>query len=165
MESREKRLSHRVIEPLSHCLPMARWPDRSITQSPRRRGFTMIEIIVVVIIIAVLAALIGPRFFGEVGKAKTAVAQQKLKVIEQAVEKFYYEHNRFPANLNELVERPSDVPEDQWNPMLKAKDLTDPWGRPFNYQYPGQHDKFDLSSSGADGQEGGTGEDADVHNW
>src|SRR5437868_5777084 len=75
-----------------------------VSLSPRRRrGFTMIEIIVVVIIIAVLAALIGPRFFGEVGKAKSAVAQQKLKVIEQAVEKFYYEHNRFPTSLNELV--------------------------------------------------------------
>src|SRR5258708_6007677 len=88
-----------------------------------RRGFTMVEIIVVVIVIAVLAALIGPRFFGEVGKAKSAVAQQKLKVIEQAVEKFYYEHNRFPTSLNDLVERPSDVAEADWNPMLKAKDL------------------------------------------
>jgi len=136
-----------------------------VRQSSRRRAFTMIEIIVVVIIIAVLAALIGPRFFGEVGKAKTAVAHQKLKVIEQAVEKFYYEHNRFPSTLNELVERPSDVPDGEWNPMLKAKDLADPWGRPFNYVYPGQHDKFDLSSGGADGQEGGSGEDADVHNW
>src|SRR5437763_13062362 len=97
----------------------------------RGRGFTMIEIIVVVIVIAVLAALIGPRFFGEVGKAKSAVAQQKLKVIEQAVEKFYYEHNRFPTALNDLVERPSDVAEADWNPMLKAKDLQDPWGRPF----------------------------------
>src|SRR5438045_2569889 len=126
-------LSHRVIGPSSHCFSMARWLDRSMTQSracpraSRRSAFTMIEIIVVVIIIAVLAALIGPRFFGEVGKAKSAVAQQKLKVIEQAVEKFYYEHNRFPSTLNELVERPSDVPEDQWNPMLKPKDLTDPW--------------------------------------
>src|SRR5689334_19069780 len=68
----------------------------TLSRRSRRHAFTMIEIIVVVIIIAVLAALIGPRFFGEVGKAKTAVATQKLKVIEQAVEKFYYEHNRFP---------------------------------------------------------------------
>src|SRR5436305_11589411 len=91
-----------------------------LSRTRRRSGFTMIEIIVVVIIIAVLAALIGPRFFGEVGKAKTAVATQKLKVIEQAVEKFYYEHNRFPTNLNELVERPSDVPETEGKPMLQA---------------------------------------------
>lgn len=128
-------------------------------------AFTMVEIIVVVIIIAVLAMLIGPRFFSEIGKAKNSVAQQKLKVIEQAVEKFYYEHNRFPATLSELVDRPADVTEADWNPMIKAKDLADPWGRPFNYQYPGQHDKFDLSCLGADGQEGGTGEDSDVHNW
>src|SRR5438477_4343666 len=98
-----------------------------------RRAFTMIEIIVVVIIIAVLAALIGPRFFSEVGKAKSAVAQQKLKVIEQAVEKFYYEHNRFPTSLNELVVKPADVGDAEWNPMLKPKDLIDPWGRPFGY--------------------------------
>ena len=138
-----------------------------MTKQPKRvrRGFTMIEIIVVVIIIAVLAALIGPRFFGEVGKAKSAVAQQKLKVIEQAVEKFYYEHNRFPSSLNELVVKPSDVADAEWNPMLKPKDLTDPWGRPFGYQFPGSHDKFDLYSLGADGADGGTGEDADVHNW
>lgn len=125
----------------------------------------MVEIIVVVIIIAVLAALIAPRFFGEVGKAKNAVAQQKLKVIEQAVEKFYYEHNRFPTDLKELVERPADVAETDWNPMIKSKDLLDPWGREFLYQCPGQYDKFDLQCLGADGREGGTGEDADVHNW
>ncbi len=140
--------------------------DRSFHPQWRDRyAFTMIEIIVVVIIIAVLAALIGPRFFGEVGKAKSAVAQQKVKVIEQAVEKFYYEHNRFPSGLNELVDRPADVPETSWNPMFKAKDLVDPWGKPFQYQYPGQHDKFDIYSLGADGTEGGSGEDADVHNW
>jgi general secretion pathway protein G len=131
----------------------------------RRSAFTLVEIIVVVIILALLAALISPRLFGEVGKAKSAVAPQKLKVIEQAVEKFYYEHNRFPASLSELVEKPADVQDADWNPMIKAKDLTDPWGRPFNYQYPGQHDKYDLFSLGADGQEGGSGEDADVHNW
>ncbi len=139
-----------------------RGTDRRIV---RRRAFTMVEIIVVVIIIAVLATLIGQRFFGEVGKAKNAVAQQKVKVIEQAVEKFYYEYNRFPANLGELVERPSDVPEGSWNPVFKAKDLIDPWGRPLNYRFPGQHDKFDLYSLGADGQEGGSGDNADVCNW
>jgi general secretion pathway protein G len=125
----------------------------------------MVEILVVVIIIAVLAALIAPKFFGEVGKAKSAVAQQKLATIEQAVEKFYYEHGRFPASLDELVTRPSDIAEDKWSPMVKTKDLNDPWGKPFAYRYPGEHFKFDLYSFGADGQEGGTADDADVHNW
>ena len=127
------------------------------------RAFTMVEIIVVVIVIAVLAALIAPRFFGQVGKAKTAVAQQKLGVIGQAVEKFYYDTGRFPRSLDELVSKPADVPEDKWDPSLKAKDLNDPWGRPFVYRDPGTN--YQLSSLGADGQEGGAGEDADVKNW
>jgi general secretion pathway protein G len=132
----------------------------------RRPGFPMVEIIVVVICIAVLAALIAPKFFGQVGKTKHAVAQQKLAVIEQAVEKFYYDHERFPASLDELVNKPADVSEDNWSPMLKAKDLVDPWGRPFEYQCPGQHgQKFDLYCLGADGQEGGTVENEDIHNW
>ena len=99
-----------------------------------------------------------------VGKSKTAVAQQKVKLIEQAVEKFAYEHERFPANLNELVEKPSDVTDANWDPMLKAKDLLDPWGHPFVYQYPGQHDKFDIYSLG-EGREGASGEDSGIHNW
>jgi general secretion pathway protein G len=123
----------------------------------------MVEIIVVVIVIAVLAALIAPRFFGQVGKAKNAVAQQKLAVIEQAIDKFYYESGRFPRELRELVDKPADVPDEKWDPSLKAKDLQDPWGRPYQYRDPGT--KYQLLSLGADGQEGGSGEDADIKNW
>jgi general secretion pathway protein G len=120
------------------------------------------EIIVVVIIIAVLAALIAPKFFGQIGKAKSAVARQKLVEIEGAIDRFFYEHDRFPRTLVELVQRPSDIAEDQWNPSLKAKDLTDPWGRPFEYRNPGS--KYELICFGADGQEGGSGENADIRN-
>ncbi len=134
-------------------------------QHGRGRGFTIVEIIVVVICIAILAALIAPKFFGQVGKTRHAVAQQKLAVIEQAVEKFYYDYGRFPAALDELANKPADIEDDKWDPMLKAKDLTDPWGRAFEYQCPGQHGRFDLYTLGADGQEGGTGENEDVHNW
>ena len=138
---------------------------RNLRRRRTRPAFTMVEIIVVVIIIAVLAALIVPRFFGEVGKAKQAVAKQQIATLGTAVEKFYYEHNRFPASLDELVNKPADVDAANWNPMVRPKDLIDPWGRPYLYKCPGSHDKYDLYSLGADGREGGTGDDADVHNW
>ena len=131
-----------------------------------RHGFTLIEVLVVVIIIGVLAAMIVPQFFGRVGQAKQSVAKQKLASIEQAVEMFKYDYGRFPRDLTELVQRPSDIEPDKWNaPSLKEKDLTDPWGNEFVYEYPGEHGVFDLYSHGADGQRGGENENADVTNW
>jgi general secretion pathway protein G len=126
----------------------------------------MVEIIVVVIIIAALAGLILPRFFGRVGSAKQSVAKQKLSEIEKAVDMFSYDYGRLPISLDELVSRPSDVSEDKWNPpSLRSKDLVDPWGREFLYQQPGEHGTYDLMSYGADGQPGGEKENADVVNW
>lgn len=147
---------------------MQRWksslePSRLRRRGYGSRGFTMVEIIVVVIVIAVLAALIAPRFFGQVGKAKSAVAQANLGTIEAAIDNFYYTTGRFPRELRELVEKPADVPEEKWEARLKSKDLQDPWGRPYQYRDPGT--KYQLFSLGADGQEGGSGEDADVKNW
>ena len=132
----------------------------------RREGFTIVEIMVVVIIISVLAALIAPRFFGRIGEAKQSAAKQQLSEIEKAVDMFHYDYGRFPTILDELVSRPSDIAEEDWKvPTLKAKNLTDPWGRPFQYRVPGDHEPVDIYSYGADGQEGGTGDNADVVNW
>jgi general secretion pathway protein G len=126
----------------------------------------MVEIIVVVIIIAVLATMIVPKFFGRVGAAKQSAARQKLIEIEKAVDTFRYDYERFPTSLDELVGRPADISSEKWqDPSLKPKDLIDPWGREFQYRCPGQHGKFDLYCLGADGAEGGEGEDADIVNW
>ncbi|KPK82650.1 MAG: hypothetical protein AMJ81_09680 [Phycisphaerae bacterium SM23_33] len=134
--------------------------------SRRGGGFTIVEILVVVIIIGVLAALIAPKFFGRVGAAKQSVAKQKLAVIEEAVDMFRYDYGRFPESLEELVTRPSDVPEEKWHlPAIKQKDLLDPWERAFVYKCPGDHGAFDLYSLGADAQAGGEGENADIVNW
>ena len=140
---------------------------RNKTARKRRGGgFTIVEIIVVVVIIAVLATMIMPKLMGRVGKAKHGVAIQKLVEIEKAVEMFYYDYDRLPETLEELVVRPADIDESKWDdPSIKAKDLMDPWGREFIFKKPGDHGKYDIYSLGADGLEGGEKDNEDIHNW
>ena len=136
-------------------------------QSRRRGGFTIVEVLVVVIIIAALASLIVPRFFGRVGQANQSVARNAIGQIEVAIEMFSADYGRLPETLDELVSRPSDITAEDWqSPSLRAKDLLDPWNRPYEYTLPGEHDSaYDLFSLGADGQTGGEKENADVCNW
>ena len=132
----------------------------------KRAGFTIVEIMVVVIIIALLATLILPRLVGRIGTAKQGVARSKLAEIEKAVETFAIVYGRYPANIDELVSQPSDIPEGKWNTPMKSKELIDPWGLQFIYKYPGDHEgAFDLYSLGADGEVGGVKENEDVTNW
>ena len=131
-----------------------------------RSGFTLIEALVIVIIIGVLVGLVVPRLFSNVSRAKKNVAKQKMANIEQAIELFRVDYERFPQSLAELVTRPSDIDAEIWNePSLKLKDLKDPWGNPFVYRFPGTHDVYDLISLGADAQEGGEDENADITNF
>lgn len=139
---------------------------RNRRSNRRARGFTIVEIMVVVIIIAVLGAMIVPRFFGRIGTSKQSVAASNLVEIEKAIDMFAYEYGRMPQTLDELVNRPSDISEDKWSqPTLKQKDLLDPWERPFLYKQPGDHGAYDLYSLGADNAVGGEKENADVTNW
>ena len=131
-----------------------------------RRGFTIVEILVVVVIIGVLATLILPTIVGRVGQTRQAVATAKLPNIETAISLFRQDYDRWPIKLDEIVNRPADIDEAKWNqPTLRAKDLLDPWGRQFLYREPGEHGAFDLYSLGKDGQQGGEKENADVTNW
>ena len=131
-----------------------------------RRGFTIVEILVVVVIIGVLATLIVPSFIGRMGEARRAVAAAKLPNIETAIALFRQDYDRWPVNLDEIVNRPADIDEAKWNqPTLRAKDLLDPWNRQFLYREPGEHGAFDLYSLGKDGQQGGEKDNADVTNW
>ncbi len=131
-----------------------------------RRAFTIVEVLVVVIIIAVLATMIVPRFLGRVAQTKQAVAKTKLHEIEKAVELFSYDYGRWPVQLDELVNRPADIDEAKWNPpTIRAKDLLDPWGGEFLYRQPGEHEIYDIYTLGKDGQEGGEDEDSDIGNW
>ena len=136
------------------------------TRKRNRRAFTLIEILVVIVIIAVLAGAIAPTLLRHIGEAKTNVAKSNISSIESAINIFSITYDRMPNTLEELVTRPADIDEANWAvPTLRAKDLIDPWGRPFLYKQPGDRGPFDVYSLGKDGQEGGEGDNADIGNW
>ena len=134
-----------------------------------RRAFTLIELLVVVTILGILVALVLPRVVGRIGGAKQAVAKSNLKALEMQLLAFQVDCGRFPTNQEgvwALVRPPSDVSEKWQGPYVKEKEILDPWDEEYHYRYPGlENADFDLFSLGADKQEGGEGEDADIGNW
>lgn len=131
-------------------------------------GFTLLELLVVLGIIALLAALIAPQVIRYLSDARSKTAEAQLKNIESSIELYYLDNGAYPAGesgLMALVEAPANVPG--WRgPYLKKREaLVDPWGKPYAYRSPGEHGKFDLFTFGRDGKEGGTGEDKDIVNW
>ena len=141
-----------------------------ITQSARRRvskGFTLLELLVVMVIIGLLAGLVAPRYFAQVGKSQTKVAKAQIDSLEKALDQYRLDVGRYPSTeegLQALVAAPSG--EANWaGPYLRKGIPPDPWGRPYVYAQPGTHGDYDLQSYGKDGREGGTGEDADIVNW
>jgi general secretion pathway protein G len=137
--------------------------------SRRAAGFTMIEIMVVVIIIGVLAALIIPQFMGTTTDAKISAAKSDVSQIESAIERFNIHMDRYPTmdeGLKVLVEAPASEDKKWRGPYIKQL-RADPWGNPYQYRVPGIHhtSTFDVWSCGADKQDGGDGPNADVGNW
>jgi general secretion pathway protein G len=136
------------------------------------RGFTLIEIMVVVVIIGILVGLIAPNILSRVDKARVTAARTDIATLEQALEMYRLDNHTYPSTdqgLEALVVKPGGAPEPRnWNPegYLKKSLPVDPWGNPYQYVVPGQERRpFDLYSLGADGREGGEGYDADVGNW
>ncbi len=128
------------------------------------RGFTLVELLLVLVILALIGGLVLPGIIGKAEGAKVKAAGSQISRLSMAVESFYLDTGITPDNLTELVGESSDV--DGWNgPYVKKSSLKDPWGREYVYTYPGEHGDFDIYSLGADGQPGGEGKNADINSW
>ncbi len=131
------------------------------------QGFTLLELLVVMVIIGLLAGYVGPRFFAQVGKSEVKVARAQIDAFEKALDVYRLDVGHYPATeqgLAALNEKPAG--ETRWaGPYLKKAIPPDPWGKPYQYKRPGDHGEYDLLSFGKDGQPGGTGENEDITNW
>lgn len=143
---------------------------QTVSPSPSARllrGFTLLELLVVMTIIGLLAGYVGPKFFAHVGKSEIKAARAQIDGFEKALDQFRLDVGRYPSaeeGLKALVERPANLA--RWGgPYLKKAVPDDPWGKPYQYLQPGEHGEFDLSSLGRDGQPGGSGDAADIVNW
>jgi general secretion pathway protein G len=130
-------------------------------------GFTLLELLVVVVIIGLLAGLVAPRYFDQVGKSNSKIAKAQIDSLEKALDQYRLDVGSYPGSeqgLPALFTKPSNV--EKWQgPYLKKPAPPDPWGRLYRYKSPGDHSDYDLFSYGGDGQPGGTGENADVTSW
>ncbi|AZN35469.1 type II secretion system major pseudopilin GspG [Iodobacter ciconiae] len=128
------------------------------------RGFTLLELLVVIVIIGLLAAYVGPRYFAQLGKSERSTAKAQIEGLGKALDAYRLDTGYYPSTeqgLNALVVRPNDEPK--WNgPYLQKTVPPDPWGRPYVYRSPSQTGDFDLLSFSKDGQAGGEGDGADV---
>ncbi len=127
-------------------------------------GFTLLELLVVIVIIGLLAGYVAPRYFSQVGRSEVQVARAQIESLEKALDQYRLDMRRYPSaeeGLDALVAKPQAA--DTWQgPYLKKSVPMDPWGRAYIYRVPGEKSEFQLLSYGRDGKPGGNGEDADI---
>lgn len=135
--------------------------------SRRSQGFTLLELLVVMVIIGLLASYVGPKYFAQVGKSEVKAAQAQINALEKALDTYRLDTGHYPGTeqgLEALMTQPASEPKWQ-GPYLKKAVPPDPWGKPYIYKQPGEHGEFDLYSYGKDGQPGGSGDMVDITNW
>jgi general secretion pathway protein G len=134
------------------------------TSLRRFAGFTLLELLVVIVIIGLLAGYVAPRYFSQVGKSEVQVAKAQIESLEKALDQYRLDNRSYPSTeqgLEALVNRPANAPN--WaGPYLKKAVPNDPWGRAYVYRVPGQRGDIEVVSLGRDGKAGGSGEDADI---
>jgi general secretion pathway protein G len=133
----------------------------------RSAGFTLLELLVVIVIIGLLAAYVGPKYFSQLGKSEVTIAKAQIEAFEKSLDTYRLDVGRYPnteEGLGSLLAAPASG-AGKWNgPYLKKALPPDPWGHPYQYRAPGPKGEFEILSLGRDGQPGGAGEDADITN-
>ncbi len=132
----------------------------------KKGGFSLIELLIVMVILGLLASLVGPKMFGKLGMAKQKTAQAQIEMLLTAMDAYRLDMGVYPSGsdgLEALVNNPGD---DKWvGPYLAKGVPLDPWGNPYNFESPGQNSEIDIYSYGLDNQPGGDGENSDVVSW
>jgi general secretion pathway protein G len=133
----------------------------------RDAGFTLLELLVVMVIIGLLAGLVAPQYFNQIGKSNVKIAKAQIDSLGKALDQYRLDVGVYPTTeegLDALFARPQNEPN--WSgPYLKKAVPLDPWNRPYVYRSPGEHGEYDLYSLGKSGQQGGTGEDVAITSW
>ena len=143
-------------------------PRKRRERRRRQAGFTLVELLVVLIILGLIAAFAAPRVIKFVGGAKTDSAKIQIERLSGVLDLYRLQVGRYPSEdegLNALMEQPADAPDWEGPYLKKADALIDPWRRPYIYRFPGEHGDYDLYSLGADGEDGGEGENRDLTSW
>ena len=142
-------------------------PSGSFSLRVRRAGFTLLELLVVMVILGLLAGYVGPKYFSQIGKSEVKTARTQVEALIKALDQFRLDTGHYPSTeqgLGALFAKPANEPK--WEgPYLSKNVPADPWGRAYQYKAPGDHGDFDLFSYGKDGQPGGTGDAADITSW
>ncbi len=138
---------------------------RVLVMPRNQKGFSLIELLVVMIILGLIATLVGPALFSKLGTAKTKTAKAQIEMLGAALDSYRLDIGSYPSDLGGLVENKSGG--EKWDGPYIRKSIVpkDPWHEEYHYQFPGEHGEFDLYSYGADKQPGGDGENADVVSW
>lgn len=133
--------------------------------SPPARGFTLLELLVVIVIIGLLAAYVGPKYFSQLGKSEVTIAKAQIEAFEKSLDTYRLDVGRYPTTEEGMAALMTAPPTAgvKWNgPYLKKSVPQDPWGQPYQYRSPGAKGEYEIVSLGRDGQPGGTGDNADI---